>query len=172
MSSGPSRPGADPAAVRDALAQALPRTDVYLSDEFAARTRDYWMFTTGAGASVLVSALLGLLVGSVIVAQVLYATTVDHLTEFGTLSAMGAPRDFIYKVILGQAAISATLGHVPGIILALLLAEASALSAAVVLVPWELAIGLYGVTLAMCMLASLISIRKAMGIDPAMVFQR
>ena len=85
---------------------------------------------------------------------------------------MGAPRDFIYKVILGQAAISATLGHVPGIILALLLAEASSLSAAVVLVPWELAIGLYGVTLAMCMLASLISIRKAMGIDPAMVFQR
>ena len=169
---GTFAPGADPVAVRAALAEALPRSDVYLSDDFAARTRDYWMFTTGAGASVLVSALLGLLVGSVIVAQVLYATTVDHLTEFGTLSAMGAPRDFIYKVILGQAAISATLGHVPGIMLALLLAEASALSAAVVLVPWELAIGLYGVTLAMCMLASLISIRKAMGIDPAMVFQR
>ena len=169
---GTFAPGADPVAVRATLAQALPRSDVYLSADFAARTRDYWMFTTGAGASVLVSALLGLLVGSVIVAQVLYATTVDHLTEFGTLSAMGAPRDFIYKVILGQAAISATLGHVPGIALALLLAEASALSAAVVLVPWELAIGLYGVTLAMCMLASLISIRKAMGIDPAMVFQR
>ena len=169
---GTFAPGVDPVAVRAALAQALPRSDVYLSADFAARTRDYWMFTTGAGASVLVSALLGLLVGSVIVAQVLYATTVDHLTEFGTLSAMGAPRDFIYKVILGQAAISATLGHVPGIALALLLAEASALSAAVVLVPWELAIGLYGVTLAMCMLASLISIRKAMGIDPAMVFQR
>ncbi len=169
---GTFAPGVDPVAVRAALAQALPRSDVYLSADFAARTRDYWMFTTGAGASVLVSALLGLLVGSVIVAQVLYATTVDHLTEFGTLSAMGAPRDFIYKVILGQAAISATLGHVPGIALALLLAEASALSAAVVLVPWELAIGLYGVTLPMCMLASLISIRKAMGIDPAMVFQR
>ena len=169
---GTFAPGADPVAVRAALAEALPRSDVYLSDDFAARTRDYWIFTTGAGASVLVSALLGLLVGSVIVAQVLYATTVDHLTEFGTLSAMGAPRDFIYKVILGQAAISATLGHIPGIILALLLAEASSLSAAVVLVPWELAIGLYGVTLAMCMLASLISIRKAMGIDPAMVFQR
>jgi putative ABC transport system permease protein len=169
---GTFAPGADPVAVRASLAEALPRSDVYLSDDFAARTRDYWIFTTGAGASVLVSALLGLLVGSVIVAQVLYATTVDHLTEFGTLSAMGAPRDFIYKVILGQAAISATLGHIPGIILALLLAEASSLSAAVVLVPWELAIGLYGVTLAMCMLASLISIRKAMGIDPAMVFQR
>ena len=169
---GTVEPGVDLARVRDDLARLLPRTDVYTSEEFASRTRNYWMFTTGAGASVLVSAVLGLLVGSVIVAQVLYATTVDHLTEFGTLRAMGAPSSFIYKVILGQAAISATLGHLPGIAIALLLAKASELAAAVILIPWELAIGLYGVTLTMCMLASVISIRKAMGIDPAMVFQR
>ncbi len=169
---GTFAPEADPAQVRAALARALPRTDVYISEELAARTRDYWMLTTGAGASVLISAVLGLLVGSVIVAQVLYATTVDHLTEFGTLRAMGAPRAFIYQVILGQATISATLGHLPGIALALLLAKASELAPAVVLVPWELAVGLYGVTLAMCMLASVVSIRKAMSIDPAMVFQR
>jgi len=169
---GTFAPGVDPRAVHGALVKALPRSDVYLSADLAKRTRDYWMFTTGAGASVLASALLGLLVGAVIVAQVLYATTVDHLTEFGTLRAMGAPRDFIYKVILGQAAISATLGHLPGILAALLLAKASELSPASVLVPWELALSLYGVTLAMCMLASVISIRKALGIDPAMVFQR
>jgi len=169
---GTFEPGVDPQAVHAALVKALPRSDVYLSADLAERTRDYWMFTTGAGASVLASAMLGLLVGSVIVAQVLYATTVDHLNEFGTLRAMGAPRDFIYKVILGQAAISATLGHLPGILAALMLAKASELSAATVLVPWELALGLYGVTLVMCMLASVISIRKAMGIDPAMVFQR
>jgi putative ABC transport system permease protein len=169
---GTLEPGADPIQVRDALARALPRTDVYTSEEFAARTRDYWMFTTGAGASVLLSAVLGLLVGAVIVAQVLYATTVDHLTEFGTLRAMGAPRAFIYRVILVQAVISATLGHIPGIALALLMAKASVFGAALILVPPGLAIGLYGVTLTMCILASVVSIRKAMGIDPAMVFQR
>lgn len=165
-------PGANPAEVRAALASVLPRSDVYLSEEFAARTRDYWMFTTGAGASVLISVVLGLLVGIVIVAQVLYATTVDHLAEFGTLRAMGAPRAFIYKVIMGQAVISATLGHIPGIVISLLVAKGSESSAAVILVPWEMAIGLYGVTLSMCVLASIVSIRKAMSIDPAMVFQR
>ncbi len=169
---GTFEPGADPLRVRDALARILPRTDVNLSEQFAARTRDYWMFATGAGASVLVSAVLGLLVGMVIVAQVLYATTVDHLPEFGTLRAMGAPRAFIYKVILSQAVISATLGHLPGITVSLLLAKASESGAALVLVPPSLAIGLFGVTLAMCVLASVISIRKAMDIDPAMVFQR
>ena len=44
-------PGADPVRVRDALRAVLPRADVYLTDELAALTRDYWMFTTGAGAS-------------------------------------------------------------------------------------------------------------------------
>ena len=165
-------PGADPARVRDALVRILPRTDVYLSEQLAARTRDYWMFTTGAGASVLMSAVLGLLVGVVIVAQVLYATTVDHLPEFGTLRAMGAPRAFIYKVIMGQAVISATLGGLPGIALSLLFARGSEAGAAVILVPPGLAVALYGVTLAMCVLASVVSIRKAMSIDPAMVFQR
>jgi putative ABC transport system permease protein len=169
---GTLEPGADPVAVRDALARTLPRTDVYTSEEFASRTSDYWMFTTGAGASVLVSAVLGLLVGMVIVAQVLYATTVDHLTEFGTLRAMGAPRAFIYRVILGQAAISATLGHIPGVGMALLMAKGSEAGAALILVPTWLAIGLYGVTLTMCVLASVVSIRKAMGIDPVMIFQR
>ncbi len=169
---GTLSPDADPQQVRAALAKTLPRTDVYLTADFAARTRDYWMFTTGAGASVLVSAVLGLLVGMVIVAQVLYATTVDHLPEFGTLRAMGAPRTFIYKVILGQAVISATLGHLPGIVVSLLVAKGSEAGAAVILVPTELAIGLYGVTLTMCILASVVSIRKAMDIDPAMVFQR
>ncbi len=109
--------GADPARVRDALARILRRTDVFLSEQLAARTRDYWMFTTGAGTSVLTSAVLGLLVGMVIVAQVLYVTTDDHLPEFGTLRAMGAPRAFIYKVIMGQAVISATFDGLPGIAL-------------------------------------------------------
>lgn len=169
---GTFSPGTDPVTVRDALVRAMPRTDVYLREDFAARTLNYWMFTTGAGTSVLASAVLGLLVGMVIVAQVLYATTVDHLAEFGTLRAMGAPSVFIYRVIMGQAFISATLGYLPGIALSLLIARASESTPAAILVPPELAAGLYATTVTMCVLASFVSIRKAMTIDPAMVFQR
>ena len=164
--------GHDPDEVRDTLSAAIPRADVYTSQELAETTRDYWLFTTGAGASVLVSAVLGLLVGAVIVAQVLYATTVDHLSEFGTLRAMGAPRGFVYRVILSQAAISATVGHLIGIAIAMALSKGSEAGSVLILVTPQLALGLYLVTLTMCMGASLVSIRKAMTIDPAMVFQR
>ncbi len=165
-------PDADPLRVRDALRAALPRMDVYRVEDLATMTRDYWMFTTGAGASVLMSALLGIIVGAVIVAQVLYATTVDHLTEFGTLRAMGAPRGFIYRVILGQALISAIIGHGLGIAAAMALSQASTAGIVLVLVPPWLAAGLFLVTLTMCLAAAVVSIRKAMTIDPAMVFQR
>lgn len=166
------QPGADLLATRDELRARLPRADVYSSAELASMTRDYWMFTTGAGASVLISAVLGLIVGIVIVAQVLYATTLDHLTEFGTLRAMGAPRRFIHQVILSQAFISALVGHLAGSLVALLVAKASQSGMAVILIPAALAAQLFPLTLAMCVAASLISIHKAMTIDPAMVFQR
>lgn len=169
---GTFSPDADPARVIAALRERLPRTDVFLSQAFADQTRDYWMFTTGAGVSVLLSALLGLIVGVVIVAQVLYATTMDHLPEFGTLRAMGAPQSFVYKVILGQAVISALLGYLPGLGLALLAARGAASGAASILIPPALAAALFVVTLLMCITASVVSIRKAMHIDPAMVFQR
>ena len=44
---------------------------------------------TGAGAALFAGALLGVIVGTVIVAQTLYSSTKDHLSEFATLRAMG-----------------------------------------------------------------------------------
>ncbi len=75
-------------------------------------TRHYWMFTTGAGMGVLISAALGLVVGIVVVAQTIYATTMDHIHEFGTLKAMGAPNRYIYQGHHRPGRISAVLGYV------------------------------------------------------------
>jgi putative ABC transport system permease protein len=165
-------PGADPVRVRSALRGLLGQTDVYLADEFAKLTNDYWTYTTGAGASVLLSALIGVIVGGVIVAQVLYATTIDHLKEFGTLRAMGAPRFFIYQVILLQAAISAVLGHLVGITVSIAISRASENGPVLISVTPGLAAALFLLTLLMCVVASFVSIRKAIVADPAVVFQR
>jgi hypothetical protein len=72
-------------------------------------TRFYWMFTTGAGVAVLLATLLGLVVGIVVVTQTIYATTMDHMREFGTLKAMGTPNSYVYRVILQQAGMSAVI---------------------------------------------------------------
>ena len=74
------------------------------------------MFTTGAGVAVLMAAVLGLIVGIAVVAQTIYATTMDHIREYGTLKAMGAPNRYVLGVIMQQAAIAAVMGYAIGMV--------------------------------------------------------
>lgn len=164
-------PGADVDTVRDALRARLGRVDVWRSADFARAAQRYWLVTTGAGSALLLAALLGLVVGIVIVGQTLYATTVDRLPEYATLRAMGAPNRYLYAVILKQAAISATLGFAGGMLLVGLVVLAGEGSTVAVAMPGGL-IGLLALlTLFMCMLGALISIRRITRIDPTSVFQ-
>ena len=129
------------------------------------------MFGTGAGITVLIAAGLGLLVGVVVVAQTIYAATVDHIREYGTLKAMGATNAYLYRVILEQAALSAVAGYSVGIAIALVASRGSQAGTTAIILEWPLAIALFALTLVMCLGASVVSINKVTRIDPAMVFK-
>lgn len=139
--------------------------------EMLFKTRVYWIFKTGAGITTLIGVVLGLIVGMVVVAQTIYAATVDHIREFGTLKAMGAKNSHIYRVILTQAMINATAGYMVAICVGLYVAQKSQPGTAAILLPIQMAIGTFFLAVAMCMGASVISIRKATSIDPALVFR-
>jgi putative ABC transport system permease protein len=164
-------PGVDPRALQAELRRRLADVDVHTTPEFSRITRNYWLFGTGAGVTVLIAAALGLIVGVVIVAQTLYATTVDHLREFGTLKAIGASNGYLYRVIVKQAVTAAAIGYTVGIGVAFIAIAKSATGNAAIVLPWPVAAALFGLTLMMCVGASLVSIHKATTIDPAMVFK-
>jgi putative ABC transport system permease protein len=164
-------PGANIHEVQQALQARLTGVDIYTNAEMLKRTQSYWVFSTGAGVSTLMGSVLGLIVGIVIVAQTIYSATIDHIREFGTLKAIGASNGKIYTVILTQAAISAVLGYIAAIAIAKFVSDSSQASNAPVLLPANVAIGTFFLALAMCASASVLSIRKATTIDPAMVFR-
>ncbi len=164
-------PGADLQRVRRELLDHVTNVEVFTTAQFSRMTTFYWMFTTGAGVAVLIAAALGLVVGFVVVAQTIYATTVDHIREFGTLKAMGAPNSYVYKVIMKQAAISAVIGYVLGMIVSTFVVHASQKGGAAILMPTSMAVGMFFLTLTMCVGAALVSINKVTRIDPAMVFR-
>ena len=64
------------------------------------------------------TAVLGIIVGFVVVGQILYSGTLQYIREYGTLKAMGAKNSAVVRVILSQAMISAALGFVVGGVLA------------------------------------------------------
>lgn len=164
-------PGHEPATVRDAIRAKIPEVDAYTRDEFAKRSYLYWLITTGAGFSLIIAAALGLIVGIVVTAQTLYATTMDRLPEYATMRAMGAPASYLYGIILRQAAIAAVCGFGLGISIALFLVQGSKSGSAVILMPWQLAALLGSATFIMCVSAAMISIRRVMKIDPVSVFK-
>jgi putative ABC transport system permease protein len=163
-------PDADVAAVRSRLAASLSDAEVLTPAEFRHRSRVFWLFDTGAGAALLGSAILGIIVGTIIVAQTLYSSTKDHLKEFATLRAIGSSRAYILKVIVIQALLSGVLGFSIAAAIGLALVHATADAALPVVMTPELTLGLFALTIAMCAIAAIAAIRVVTRIDPATVF--
>lgn len=165
-------PGADIEKVRTDIQAKLPDSEVLTRAEFRARSINHWMFSTGAGVALIGGAVLGLIVGTVIVAQTLYSSTKDHLSEFATLRALGSSSGYIHKVILMQAGLSAVFGYVLGMSIALTIVYLSEHTALPIIMSPGLAALLLALTFAMCAISAISAIGKVMRIDPAMVFNR
>ena len=164
-------PGADAAVVKAELARRLPYNDVFTREEWARRSRDYWVKSTGLGMSMGVTVFLGILVGIVIVAQTLYTAAVEHVKEFGTVKAIGGSNLDIYRILGEQAVIAAVIGFALGAAFSYAARPIMAgIHLNVLLSPAFTATVFVG-TVLMCLGSALFSFRRVAGIDPALVFR-
>lgn len=163
--------GVKPEELQKSLRKRIADVDVYTTAEFSRRTQFYWMFTTGAGLAVLTAALMGLVVGVAVVAQTIYAATVDHIREYGTLKAMGATNSYLYRVLVEQAIWSALLGYALAMLVAHFIVSASEKGGALILMPFGMKVGMLVLAVVMCVIAALVSINKVTKLDPTMVFR-
>lgn len=166
-----ANPGTDLTELKNALAAKLSDVDVQTKSELVYRQAMYWVIGTGAGITVLVAAGLAIIVGVVIVAQTIYSATVDHIREYGTLKAMGATNGYLYRIIITQAVVSGLISFVIGIAVSLVISHVSMAGTLAIIVNFPLGVALFLLTMAMCCLSSIVAIRKATTIDPAMVFK-
>jgi putative ABC transport system permease protein len=162
---------ASQAALVDALRAALEDNDVYTKNEFVLKTVMYWTVQTGLGMALFLMAVLSLIVGGAIVGQTIYAYTIEHLQEFGTLKAIGARNTDIYKVILSQAAMSATMGFAFGLAVILLSIDHLEQFGVSLYISLELIVILFTVVLLACFVSALVSVRRIRTLDPVTVFR-
>jgi len=157
-------------AVREAIAR---HPDLVVRDrrEFESMTSHYWVIGSGAGATLAFAAMLGLIVGLVVVGQTLYSLTEGRTKELATLKAMGASAGELAAFVMWQAGFLALAGSVFGLGAAfgmkLLVLQ---IGLTVVLDPLVIGLGL-GAIAWMCALASLASVRKVIRLEAARVFR-
>ncbi|MBI2714856.1 MAG: ABC transporter permease [Rhizobiales bacterium] len=166
------RPGANLDDVRHELQASLPDSEVLTSAEFRERSRLYWLFGTGAGAALFAGAILGIIVGTVIVGQTLYSSTKDHLDEFATLRAMGSSRGYIYSVIIYQALLNAVIGFGLATLIGFAVVRLTMNGALPVLITPTLILAMLVLTMIMCVVSALAAIFRVLRVDPVMVFTR
>ncbi|NND44398.1 MAG: FtsX-like permease family protein [Xanthomonadales bacterium] len=164
--------GADPDATRDRLRSYLPKDVLVMTKaDFIERERSYWNNATPIGYIFAFGAIMGFVVGAIIVYQILFADVSEHLNEYATLRALGYRNRFVSGIVVQQAVILGVLGFLPGMgVAAWLYGKAAAATNLPLYMTQDRAVTVFGMTLAMCAISALLAVRKVRRLDPAEVF--
>jgi putative ABC transport system permease protein len=167
-----AKPGVDVADLKHRLDSALAGTRSYTKQEMADRTRSYWRKRTGIGFLLGLVAAVGFVVGMTVVGQILYTSVAEHIKEYGTLRAMGAPGSLFYRIVAEQAVLMALLGFVPGIALSVWVSwwAHTERNILILITPASAALVL-AVIIVMCVVSGIFAVQRALRVDPAIVFK-
>jgi putative ABC transport system permease protein len=165
-------PGAEPDAVARELRGLLAEdVDVYTRKRISDKERDYWRTSTAVGQFFVAGVLIALAVGGVFVYQMMAADIAKRLAEYATIRALGYPGRFLSAVVFWQGLFLAAVGYVPGLIVSLVGYEiAAAGSGAPVVMTLPRALGVFALTVVMCMGSALVAVREAHRANPADLF--
>ncbi|MBE7380733.1 MAG: FtsX-like permease family protein [Leptolyngbya sp. SIO1E4] len=165
-------PGVNPELVAATMQQLLPAdVRVLTKDEIMQNDLQFWLENTAIGFMFSLGVAVSFIVGTVIVYQILYTDIRDHLKEYATLKAMGYKSLYLFTVVLQEAIILAVMGYVPGFVVALGLYQLTfrATQLPMFMSPARI-VSVFILTVIMCGLSGLISVRRAATADPAEVF--
>lgn len=166
------QPGFAPEEVRDALRERLPGdVMVFTNQEYIDFEIAYIQARSPVGFVFGLGTVMGFIVGTVIVYQVLSTDVNSHLAEYATFKAMGFRNRYLLSVIFEEAIVLSVLGFAPSLILSLgayqLTAAATALPLAM---PAGRAFFVLVLTFLMCNASGAIATHRLQAADPADIF--
>jgi putative ABC transport system permease protein len=150
----------------------LPRdVRIFAKADFITFERSFWQNHTAIGFVFNLGTLIGFMVGTMIVYQVLYTDVSDHLPEYATLKAMGYHSRYLYGVVMQESLILSLLGYLPGCLFSFgmyaLMRQATALP---VEMSWDRVIMVLILTVIMCGVSGAIAMRRVQSADPADIY--
>jgi len=146
--------------------QALTR------EQFMEKTIHHFLAKTGIPVNFAITVFLGFLVGTAIAGQTFYLFTVENIRQFGALKAMGTSNWTILMMVLAQALQVGVIGYGLGVGLAAFFGWSTrGLTKLAFFMPWQVLALTAAAVFFIVLLASLLSIRRVLVVDPAIVFR-
>jgi putative ABC transport system permease protein len=146
--------------------QALSR------EQFIWKTIRHYMAKTGIPINFGITVFLGFLVGTAIAGQTFYLFTVENIRQFGALKAMGTGNGMILAMVLSQALQVGLVGYGVGVGCAAAFGWASRhFTRLSFFMPWQVLAITAAAVFVIVLVASLLSIRRVLVVDPAIVFR-
>jgi len=164
--------GSDHKLIKNILNKSLPNdVRVLTKREFIDFEKNYWRDSTAIGFIFSLGALMGFVVGCVVVYQILYSDVSDHLPEYATLMAMGYRLKSLLFVVAREGFLLALFGYVPayisGQILYAVIRNSTKLP---ISMDSSKSVLIFILILIMCMGSAAIAMRKLVDADPAEIF--
>ncbi|MCX8043276.1 MAG: FtsX-like permease family protein [Desulfobacterota bacterium] len=163
--------GIDRAAAITQLQAMLPAAEVIAAADLSALTRIYYVKNTGMGGSFGFSTIVGALVGIIIITLTMYTAVLQRQKDFAVLRALGARKRDILIIVLLQSLMIGVAGIFIGFLLLSLFLQATLDTPLPSYMPLAAAPVLAVGTLLLCILGSVLAMRKAVSIEPASVFR-
>lgn len=166
------QPGADADIVKEQLKTYLAKDiKILTKQEYIDFEKAYWSSSTPIGFIFTLGTIIGFIVGTVIVYQILYSEVSDHLPEYATLKAMGYTQKYLLFIVFQEALILAILGYIPGFGFAMFqYAMAKNATLLPIVMTAQRAITVIILTILMCCASGAIAVRKLQAADPADIF--
>ncbi len=141
--------------------------------DFAKQTIRYYLRNTGIPVNFGVTIMIALIVGAVVAGQTFYIFTIEHLKQFGALKAIGVTNGRITGMILLQAVVVGAIGYAIGMGLGAAFFEIfqRRMPTRGIVLLWQSMAGTGIAILVIVIVASLLSIRRVLVLEPAIVFR-
>jgi putative ABC transport system permease protein len=165
-----ARPGENPDTVAARITQQTG-LGAYSSEQFKAKNLHYMVNNTSIIVNFGFVVLIGFIVGAAVTGQIFYNFTLDNLRYFGVFKAMGATDRMLRRMILLQALVVGFIGFGLGAGFTSLFALKGSAGDLAMTLNWQLLLGSGTAVLVIVLLAALLSIRKVMKLEPAIVFK-
>ena len=140
-------------------------------EDFKTLTLDYYLKKTAMPISFGITVAMGFVVGAAIAGQMFYNFTLENIRQFGALKAMGTQDFVLLKMILVQAIFVGIIGWGLGIGLSAIFGFVTKGSVMPFNIPWQLLLFSGTGVFIILIFSALISIRKVIALEPAIVFK-